>query len=118
MKYLVAPEFNEKLARVSGDGLAVISKIVKFIEATRKDSLEDGAPGIEIRNLNDKILSIKHREYRVYVSFGDDANGEYLLLLDITFEQSQAVANSGFIARRRPAEGSCRLGGRRRTIFS
>ena len=102
MRFRVAPEFSEKLAQVSSDEIGTISEIVKFVEATEKDSLEAGAPGIEIRNLNDEILSIKRREYRVYASFGHDDNGEYLLLLDISLKQLRAAAKSSFLATKDP----------------
>jgi hypothetical protein len=102
MKFLVTPEFSEKLTSLGVDGLFPISAIVNYIKETDRDSLSGGAPGIEVRPLGNDILTIKRGTYRVYVSFASDADGEYLLLLDFALEAPQATARSGFFATKDP----------------
>ncbi len=102
MRFLVTPEFNEKISPLSADGLASISSIVNFITSTDKDSLSQGISSIEVRPLSDEIIIIKHMAYRVYASFGTDEEGEYLLLMDVSLEASQPSSQRGFFATKDP----------------
>ena len=106
MRFLVTPDFNEKLALLNVDDLAAILEITKFVDGTEKDRLYEGAPGIEVRSLGDDILTIRRGEIRAYVSLSTDEDGEHLLLLDISVERSHADIGVNFFATKDPRTNS------------
>jgi len=102
MRFLVTPDFNEKLALLNLDDMAAILEITKFVDGTEKDRLYEGAPGIEVRPLGDDIITIRRGEIRAYVSLSTDEEGEHLLLLDISVERSHADIGANFFATKDP----------------
>lgn len=102
MRYLVTPEFNNKLSSLAPEGLATISAIVKFIENNDKDSIIAGTSNFDIRSLGEEIYAIKYDNHRVYVSFGTDEKGEYLLLLDVALETTTAKPYQDFFTTKNP----------------
>ena len=102
MRYLVTPEFNNKLTSLSPEGLSVISSIANFVRSRDKNSILTGSKEYDVRLLGKEIYTIKNNDYRVYVSFGSDQDGEYMLFLDIAVETAKATPYRQFFAIKNP----------------
>ncbi|MCF6156937.1 MAG: hypothetical protein E3K36_17250 [Candidatus Brocadia sp.] len=102
MRYHVTPEFNSKLASIDPQGLVIISAIVNFIKNNDKDSLLGATAPFQVRLLGQNIYTIKSHNYRIYLSFGTDNNGDYLLFLDIAIETTKAMQYKSFFAIKNP----------------
>ncbi|MDA3895279.1 MAG: hypothetical protein PF482_03910 [Desulfobacteraceae bacterium] len=102
MRFIVTPEFSEKVSSLSRDGISAISTIANFISETDRNSLTQGNRGIEVRSLTGDIVVINYSPYRLFASFGSDSEGEYLLLMDVSIEASQVSTIGGFFATKDP----------------
>jgi len=102
MRYLVTPEFNNKLTSLSQEGLSVISSITNFVRSRDKNSILVGSKEHDVRLLGKEIYTIKTNDYRVYVSFGSDQDGEYMLFLDIAVETAKSTSYRQFFAVKNP----------------
>ncbi|AFL73267.1 hypothetical protein [Thiocystis violascens] len=102
MKFLVTPDFNEKLASLATEGLVAIAGIASYIKNTSRENLIRDRSEIEVRTLSSEILVLKNGNYSVFASFDGGSDEEYLILLDIVEEAQSVSSRSGFIATKDP----------------
>ena len=102
MRYIVAPEFSSKLSTLTPDGITAISAIVKYIESNTKEAILGGEAGIEVRDLGKQIYNIKYLDYRMYITFGSDEEGEYILLLDMAQETTKTASHRQYFSVKDP----------------
>ena len=88
MRYLVSPEFTAKFAALAPTDIDRIARFLKLIETSdRQELINSNAAGITL--LGDSVYLAKLGSTRLYLTFSQDNEGEYLLLLDATVEFSQ-----------------------------
>ena len=102
MRYIVAPEFSSKLSTLTPEGIDAVSAIVKYIESNSKEVILSGNAEIIVRDLGKDIYNIKHSNYRMYITFGSDEEGEYILLLDITLETNVTSSHQQYFSPKNP----------------
>jgi hypothetical protein len=102
MRLLATPTFSEKLALMDDDGRAEVSQVISIIREVDKAALSDQSSGLDVRALDASITTIRKGRYRLYVTFASDAEGEYLLLLDIGVEGVESRHRAGVFAARDP----------------
>jgi hypothetical protein len=90
MRYFIAPDFGKKIAGQSTEILQLVSSAIRTISASSKqDLLKHGlfnVPPLILEN-NIIVFSSKSQDFGIYLTFGNDQNGEYALLLDFTLRR-------------------------------
>ena len=81
MRYFVTKEFNEKIRALNVEQLADLSIFLRRIESSEKSTLLSGEPS-NIHSLSNDIFVMRFKNARLFFSFGEDDDGEYVLLLD------------------------------------
>ena len=102
MRFLVAPEFTNKLASLTKEEIHGISKIVNHIKESEKTQIITKNNHFNPRQLTNEIFIFDANEYKIYASFGSDNEGEYVLLLDIAAENNKQVPNKDFFSTNDP----------------
>lgn len=87
MRFLVTPEFNAKLAALSPGDLQHVAAFVKAVGAAADKAQLLEANAFETSLLGESIYTSKLGQTRIYFTFGNDPEDEYVLLLDATTKQ-------------------------------
>ena len=90
MRYLVTPDFSSKVARQPEAMLQSVSSVLRIIESCDKAKLmSQGLFGIPPQAFENDIFvfSSQSQDFSIYVTFGSDQDGEYILLMDYGFLQ-------------------------------
>ncbi|PBB98370.1 hypothetical protein [Mesorhizobium sp. WSM3862] len=96
MRFVVTPEFTTKLTQVSPSGLRELGAVIELIETREKSDILVGSDGVRVRTLSERFITFEVGEYTVFTSLESDQQGEYLLLLDLSSEESEAGQATGF----------------------
>jgi len=100
VRYLVSPEFSRKLAALGPVDIRSVSAFLQSIDTYSKTELLEGTRGT-VSPLGEGVYVARVGKARVYLTFGNDADGEYALLLDVTTEQARS-ASPDFFASKNP----------------
>ncbi len=96
MRYLVTPDFSSKLTALTPDDLKQVAAFLKDVESSNKLQLLEGQRH-GIKPLGGDVFVLRlGRQTRLYFTFGNDAEGEYVLLLDATTEQGRDASRDLF----------------------
>ena len=95
MRYLVSPEFSAKLVALSPGDIQHISAFLQTVGTSDKTQLLE-ASGQKSSLLGKGVYVSKVGEMRLYFTFGGDADGEYVLLLDATTKQAKITSRELF----------------------
>jgi hypothetical protein len=96
MRYFVTPNFSKKAASLQSEILQSASLALQTIKLSDKSKLmSEGLFGMPPWSLGKDIFvfSSKSQDISIYVTFGNDENGEYLLLLDLTLRRKTPYMN-------------------------
>jgi len=101
MKVLAAPEFSNKLSSLAASPrlLERIRALVASIESgpESKHELLGALSASRVDLLEEDIYAYRSRGARLFFTFGEDAGGEYALLLDIAlYEQKPGQSESSY----------------------
>ncbi len=105
MRYLVTPEFNTKLTSLSTEGLAAVSAIASRIKTEDKNALLSRSSE-DVSVIGTQFMVIRSGSFAVYGTFGSDAEGEYVLLLDVAFEGGTEGTPQPFFTANNPQTNS------------
>ncbi|WP_236207693.1 hypothetical protein [Pseudomonas tohonis] len=106
MKFLVSPDFTNKLASLDKQAIHIISEIIQEIRISDKNSLLNNQTNLAIKPLSQDIYLIESGDYKIYGTLGVDEESDYLLLLDIAYEARHAKISDNFISARNPAQNA------------
>src|SRR5260370_21211356 len=95
MRYLVSPEFSAKLVALSPGDIQHTSAFLQTVGTSDKTQLLE-ASGQKSSLLGKGVYVSKVGEMRLYFTFGGDADGEYVLLLDATTKQAKITSRELF----------------------
>ena len=87
MRFLVAPEFSAKLTALTPAALQHVSAFVKAVGAASDKAQLLKAGMFDTTMLGESIYISKAPQITIYFTFGNDSEGEYVLLLDATTAQ-------------------------------
>ena len=96
MRYFVTPNFSSKVTRQPAEILHLVSTTLQIIELRDKAKLlSEGLFGVPPQALENNIFvfSSQSQDFRIYATFGNDPDGEYLLLLDFTLQRKIPSVN-------------------------
>jgi hypothetical protein len=87
MRILSTPSFSAKAKALGGDAerLKPLSTLLRFVE---KSSKEDLLASGKLSLLTNDVYVLRGDETKVFLSFGDDPQGDHLLLLDLSQENT------------------------------
>jgi hypothetical protein len=109
MRYLVTPIFSQKVAQSSG-ALHFLSSFFIQLEAliTKDEVFRAGVLGSipELLQQNIYVFKYKQKDLCIFFSVGSDQDGEFLLLLDLSFRQERSIPEQVGSARN-PKTNSC-----------
>ena len=89
MRFIPNPEFVTKLGSVDGSDRHNLASFLEFVaSATDKDAILDNST--HLLSLGEEIYVYQEQSTGIYFTFGNDADGEYLLLLDVTTKGTTA----------------------------
>lgn len=78
MRFIATPEFLKTLSSMEKGSINNISATIKYIEDSDKNEITSKATTTE-----GSIYILRTGPFRIFFAFGNDPQGEYLLLLDI-----------------------------------
>ena len=88
MRYIASPVFTEKLSIVDSADIQGVASFLKFVEdSSDKEEILGGQQNVVL--LEEDIFLFSKQPIYVYFTFGEDDGGEYVLLLDITIQQTR-----------------------------
>jgi len=83
MRYFATSEFNEKIKALNVAHLSELSILLKSVYSSDKGELLSEMSN-NIHSLPNNIYVMRAKNFHLYFSFGEDDDGEYLLLLDFS----------------------------------
>ena len=95
MRYLVTPNFTNKVASQPVVIRQFMPSVLRMIEISDKTKLiSDGLFGVPPQVFENDIFvfSSQSQDFSIYVTFGSDQYGEYILLMDFTLQQKPLFA--------------------------
>ena len=95
MKLLVSPEFSAKLSALSPSDVQQVAAFLQTVAANDKTALLEGKSH-QAKLLGDGVYVLKIGQMRLYFTFGNDTEGEYVLILDATTEQAKTGSRELF----------------------
>ena len=106
MKVLVSPDFNTKVSSLNSDALRSLSVFVSGAEQSSKNEFLSHN-NHKLSLLGDDIYIAKIDSSRVYFTLGEDDQGSFLLLLDIsTIQNIPSTGGGGFFTTKNPKTNS------------
>lgn len=105
MRYLVSPEFTAKAAALASGDINRVVRFLKLIEASDRQELIDSEEA-EITLLGESVYLAKLGSTRLYLTFAQDNDGEYLLILDATAESQDRGGTGALFALKDPKTNS------------
>ena len=90
MRYFVTPNLSNKVVGQPAETIQLMSSAIRIIELSDKTKLmSEGLFGIPPLALENDIFMFfsQTKDFCIYATFGNDQNGEYILLLDFTLHQ-------------------------------
>lgn len=106
MRFLVSPEFTQKMASIDENGISAISKIINYIKENEKAVLITDNKHFQPRPLSNDIFLFDAGDHKIYVSFGQDPEGDYVILLDLAAESNKPIQNKDFFTTKNPKTNS------------
>lgn len=101
MRYFVTKEFNEKIKALNEEQLTELSILLKSVESSDKGKLLSKM-SYNIHSLPNDIYVMRAKNSRMYFSFGEDDDGEYMLLLDFSALSTSYSKSSQVFATKNP----------------
>jgi hypothetical protein len=86
VRYVVTPSFGEKATRLGSSLLGSIGKIIKIIEGSNRQELDQYIEPLFEENI--EIYVWRADEFQIYLSFSADKEGAYVLLVDLVIHGS------------------------------
>ena len=95
MRYVASPVFTKKLSLVDLTDILGVASFIRFIEdSSNKEEILSGQQNIIL--LEEDIFLFSKQTIYVYFTFGENDDGEYVLLLDIIIQQTRAGTKEMF----------------------
>lgn len=106
MKVLVSPDFNSKVTSLDNAAKHSLSTLVSSAEtSSRDDFIQDNSHNLSL--LGGDIYNARIDSSRVYFTLGEDEQGDYLLLLDVSAIQSTpTTSGNSFFTTNNPRSNS------------
>jgi hypothetical protein len=96
VRLLASPEFSGKLSALSAADIEHVSQLVDRIKQADKEALMLDA---EVAFLASNVYVARLSQTRLYFTIGSDPDGEYVLLLDASFEQDRPFVGDFFASK-------------------
>ncbi|KZK91907.1 hypothetical protein PsAD46_01435 [Pseudovibrio sp. Ad46] len=86
MKIVATPSFSEKIAAIGPNSFPYLSSAFAFLEKNDRTQLEKHL--VLLTGKEEGVYVLVHHGLRIFLSFGHDKDGEYVLLADLAFSDS------------------------------
>jgi len=96
MRTLVTPLLKQKIEAINDKSRSLLSSTLKLLESSTKDQIINPSYPLKVLSLNKDIYVIKVDDVRIFFFFGNDSEGDYVTLLDISESRKEPIISDYF----------------------
>lgn len=86
MRYVVAPPFADKVLKLTAAAMHAVALFLKLVQTAKKEEVE--ALAVPLLIDDETIYFYRQDDVRIIFTFAADAEGDYLLILDLIIEKT------------------------------